>query len=404
MTVSSPKLNTKHSSFLNFDLSHVLTPIHITDTVLLKKNLEKLETLQEKSGAKILLALKAFGQFSLFPLIRKYLKGTTASSLFEAKLAYKEFKKEVHCYAPAYPPRDFPEIAKYADHIIFNSWDELERFYKQIHKNTQIGIRVNPEHQEVENPLYNPCRLNSRLGISLSELTLKHINRIDGIHFHSLCESGADSLERTLRHLEKSTVFKKILSQISWMNWGGGHQITDENYDVELLCSLIQEFKKKYNLKDIYLEPGTAVVLNTGVLVSRVLDIISKVDKKSAKPHSNINTVILDTSASAHMPDVLEMPYLPEIIGAKKKHELPYNYTLGGLTCLSGDIIGDYSFSQKLKIGDLIYFLDMSHYTMIKNTNFNGIRTPSIAIGDSHNKKLKIIKTFDYKDYKNRLS
>ena len=391
---------THHENFLKFDLSRTQTPIHIIDKILLKKNLEKLQDIRHKSGVKILLALKGFSQYSLFPFISKYLDGTTASSLFEARLAYTKFSKNVHSYSPAYIRDEFPQIARYCKHIIFNSHQQLASFAEMVPKNTQIGIRINHLHAETENLLYNPASAASRLGITFEEIRPNKIKNVDGLHFHSLCELGADALQRTLASLEKSAVFQKIIKQMKWMNWGGGHHITDENYDTDLLCHLIKTFKKKYHLQDIYLEPGTAVVLNTGVLVSRVLDIIPR-QITGTKQMNNL--AILDTSATSHMPDVLEMPYTPEVIGASTPGTHKHHYTLGGLTCLAGDVIGEYSFKKKLKTGDLIYFLDMAHYTMVKNNTFNGIRLPSIGIGNSEDSKLRIIKHFSYKDYMSRL-
>ena len=369
------------------------TPCYIIDEAALERNLAILGSVQRETGCKILLALKAFAGFSLFPLIRRYLAGVSASSLDEARLGFEEFGKEVHACAPAYPPADFEAIASYCDHIIFNSLTQWERFRSTIaHASKEIscGIRVNPEHSEVDISLYDPCAPRSRLGVTRRQLDGKDLTGITGLHFHNLCEMNADALERTLGSVEKR--FGRVLSDMTWVNFGGGHHMTREDYDVDGLGALIRDFGARHAL-DIYLEPGEAVALNAGVLVCSVLDII----------HNEMDIAILDTSAAAHMPDVIEMPYRPAITGAGAAGALPYTYRLGGLTCLAGDVIGDYSFKAPLEVGSMLVFEDMAHYTMVKNNTFNGIRLPSIAVRNKQG-KIRVVKTFGYADYRNRLS
>jgi len=370
------------------------TPCYIIDKSLLIKNLRILKRIQEKTGCKILLALKGYAVHKTFKIISKYLAGTTASSLFEARLAFEEFGKEVHLCAPAYREDEIDELIKYSSHITFNSFSQWEKYKKRVKesgKKIHSFLRINPEHSEVKVPLYDPCAPNSRMGITLKNLKNKDISGINGLHFHTLCELNSDSLERTLKVVEKK--FSFLFDKIDMINFGGGHHITRKDYDINKLCDLIVSFKKKYGL-EIYLEPGEAVVLNTGFLVSSVLDIIN----------NKMRIAILDTSAEAHMPDVIAMPYRPEIIGAGKSGEYKYTYRLGGLTCLAGDVIGDYSFKKPLSAGDKITFTDMAHYSIVKNNMFNGLNLPSIAIYDSSSDKLEILRKFGYEDFKNRLS
>jgi len=332
--------------------------------------------------------------FSVFPIIAKYLNGTTASSLFEAKLGREEFGKEVHIFAPAYRPEEFNEIMHLSDHIVFNSFSQWKMFKNKIasaKKKIHCSLRVNPEHSEVETALYDPCDKKSRLGIKLEYFKKSELSGITGLHFHNLCECGADSFKRTLDVFEKK--FGEFLSEMKFVNFGGGHHITRSDYDVALLCKTINDFKKRYPHLEIYLEPGEAVVLNAGVLISSVLDLIESKSK----------IAILDASAATHMPDTLEMPYRAEIVGAKEPGKYPHTYHLGALTCLAGDIMGDYSFKKPLKIGDKLIFLDMAHYTMVKNNTFNGINLPSILI-QKKNGKIIVQKKFSYEDFKNRLS
>ncbi|NLM73758.1 MAG: carboxynorspermidine decarboxylase [Clostridiaceae bacterium] len=369
------------------------TPCYVVDEGLLEKNLKILHSVQERTGCSILLALKGFSMFSTFPLIGKYLKGITASSLFEARLGYEKMGKEVHIYAPAYIEEDFDDIVKYCDHIVFNSFDQWRKYKDKVKnsgKKIECGIRVNPEYSEIKTPIYNPCYKNSRLGVTLSNFRPDELDGIDGLHFHTMCEQNSDTLERTIKIVDEK--FGEYIKKMKWINMGGGHHITRPDYDIETLIRCIMFFRDKYGV-DVYLEPGEAIALNTGFLVAKVLDIVN----------NGMDIAILDTSAACHMPDVLEMPYRPEIIGAGKPDEKKYTYRLGGLTCLAGDVIGDYSFDEPLKPGDRLVFCDMAHYTMVKNNMFNGVNLPSIAL---YNEKdgLRVVRKFGYEDYCSRLS
>ena len=331
--------------------------------------------------------------FGVFHVIRRYLCGVAASSLDEARLGYEEFGGEVHVCAPAYSETEFGELLSYADHMVFNSFSQWGRFKAEVirsGRNIFCGIRVNPEHSEVKAPIYDPCGPFSRLGTTIANFKESELDGITGLHFHNLCELNADSLERTLKAVEDK--FGSFFHRLKWINFGGGHHITRRDYDTDLLCSLINNFKKKYPL-DVYLEPGEAIALNAGVLEASVLDIM----------HNEMDIAILDTSAAAHMPDLIEIPYRPSIRGAGLPGEYGHTYRLGGMTCLAGDIIGDYSFPKPLKPGDRLVFEDMAHYTMVKNNSFNGIRLPSIAVRDSSG-NTRIIRKFTHEDYKSRLS
>lgn len=375
---------------MEIDYSKLPTPCYIIDEQLLIKNLEILKRIQDKTGCKILLAQKGYSMYSAYPLISKYLKGTTASSLHEARLGYEEMGGEVHIYSPAYREDEIDEIIKISDHIIFNSPNQYNKFKDKIlnsNRRIECGIRVNPEYSEVATEIYNPCARYSRLGTTLDKLTTKLPEGITGLHFHTMCEQNSDTLERTIEVIEDK--FSKYFSQIKWLNMGGGHHITREDYDIDKLIEIVNYIKGKYNL-DIYLEPGEAVALNTGVLVSRVLDIVQ----------NGMNIAILDTSAACHMPDVIEMPYRPNVIGDDENNK--YLYRLAGPSCLAGDIIGDYRFAKPLKEGDSVVFEDMAHYTMVKNNTFNGINLPTIILYKK-DKSYEIIKTFGYNDFKSRL-
>jgi len=381
------------------DFSQIKTPAYIVDERLLERNLQVLKNIMDRTGCKILLAQKGFSMFSLYPMIGRYLVGTTASSLYEAKLGKEEMGKETRIFAPAYREEEFSEILSLCDHIVFNSIDQWLFFKEKVQQSNQngkshtCGIRINPEYAEVEQDIYNPCCEGSRLGTTLTDFqkALKKnpdaLNGIDGLHFHVMCEQNSDTLERVLDHVEEK--FGKYMNQMKWINFGGGHHITRSDYDIELLIKCINRIKDKYNVT-VYLEPGEAVALNTGYLIASVMDIKGM-------------TAIIDASAACHMPDVLEMPYRPEIIDANKPNEKKYTYRLGGNTCLAGDIVGDYSFDKPLIQGDKLVFCDMAHYSMVKNNTFNGIRLPSIL---SYNdiEGIKIIKEFGYEDFKNRLS
>ncbi|PKL40816.1 MAG: carboxynorspermidine decarboxylase [Spirochaetae bacterium HGW-Spirochaetae-1] len=379
---------------VKLEMGLVPTPCFIVSREALEENLKIINGVQKATGCKILLALKGFSMFSVFPLVAAYLHGVCASSPHEARLGREEFRREVHSFAAAYSESDFHEFLELSDHIVFNSFSQYHHFKPLMMDNldrVSFGLRVNPEHSEAPVPLYDPCAPRSRLGVRRSAFKSEDLEGISGLHFHTLCEQNADALERTVKAFEDK--FGDLILSMKWVNFGGGHHITREDYDIDLLCRIIHDFKQKYNV-DVYLEPGEAVALNTGVLVASVLDIIN----------NDMDIAILDTSAAAHMPDVLEMPYRPSISGAGKPGDFPYTYRLGGISCLAGDIIGDYSFPEPLKPGDKIVFLDMAHYTMVKTNTFNGIQLPSIAIFSEADNELTIVKRFGYGDFRSRLS
>lgn len=381
---------------MNIDLDHIQTPCYVCDMGALEQRLKILNEVQERTGCKIILALKGFAMFSLFPLIRKYLKGVAASSLDEARLGFEEFSREVHIYSPAYKDNEFENLLVYANTIIFNSFSQWKRFKPIVSnynkkKKIKCGIRINPQYSEVQTPLYDPCCQYSRLGVTADQFQKEDLSGITGLHFHSLCGLNADALERTLAVVEEK--FGPYIKQMEWLNFGGGHQMTREDYDINKICKLIINFRERFQV-DLYLEPGEAVAQNTGVLVASVVDII----------YNEMGIAILDTSAAAHMPDVLEMPYKPKVAGAASSGYYPHTYKLTGVSCLAGDIIGDYSFPEPLQIGSKLVILDMAHYTMVKNNTFNGIRLPSIAIYNPVTQKTRVVREFHYEDYKNRLS
>jgi carboxynorspermidine decarboxylase len=379
---------------LNELAKRVTTPCYLIDKGLVRKNCEILAEVKNKTGAQILLALKAFACPCLFDVVSLYLDGICASGLYEAKLGSEEFGKQVHVSSPAYTLDEIEKLIPISDHIIFNSINQYEKFAPQIlssKKKIEIGLRINPMHSEVHTPIYDPCAPCSRLGIPFEHMPEKLPPEVSGLQFHTLCENNADALERTIAAVEKQ--FSKYFSSLKWLNFGGGHHITREDYDIELLVSLINYFKTNYNL-EIFLEPGEAVVLNSGYLITSVLDIVQ----------NELDIAILDTSASAHMPDVLEMPYRPRIENADEARKLAHTYRLTGKTCLAGDIIGDYSFVKPLKVGDKLIFHDMAHYTIVKNTTFNGIPLPSIATYVPETDTLKVERQYTYNDFKNHLS
>lgn len=378
---------------MDIDISVVPSPCYLVDERLLTRNLEIMNSVQERTGAKILLAQKGFSMHSLYPLVGKYLHGVTSSSLFEARLGYEKMGKEVHVYAPAYVDSEFDELLEYSDHIVFNSFDQWNRFkdrVKNAPKHISCGIRVNPEYSEIEVPLYDPCYNYSRMGVTLPNFRPEELEGIDGLHFHTMCEQNSDTLERTLKVVEEK--FGPYLKGMKWLNFGGGHHITRPDYDLETLVRCILHMKETYGV-EIYLEPGEIVALNTGYLVATVLDVM----------HNGMDIAILDTSAECHMPDVLAMPYRPNIIDAGQPGEYPYTYRLGGMTCLAGDVIGDYSFKEPLKYGDRLVFLDMAHYSMVKNHMFNGVNLPAI-VSYNDEEGIKVIKQFAFEDFSGRLS
>lgn len=367
------------------------TPCYVIQKEKIVKNLEKLKSVSDKTGCKILLAQKAFSAFYLYPLIGKYLNGTTASGLFEARLGYEKMPNgEVHCYSPAYREDEIGEIIKYSDHIVFNSPNQIKKFGKLAkNKNKSIALRINPECSTQDKEIYDPCAPFSRLGTTIDKINNDIFGFIDGIHFHTLCEQNSDALKTTLDFVEKK--FGKYLYKMKWINFGGGHHITRDDYDIKTLIECIEKIQNKYDV-EVYLEPGEAIALNAGMLLTRVLDIVE----------NGIKIAILDTSATCHMPDVIEMPYRPPLKSSGIKDEFLYNYRLSSATCLAGDIIGDYSFKEPLKIGDTLEFQDMAIYTMVKNNTFNGMKLPDIVVEE--NNDYKIIKSFNYEDFKNRLS
>ncbi|HPQ47307.1 MAG TPA: carboxynorspermidine decarboxylase [Clostridia bacterium] len=374
---------------MNYTYETVPTPVYVVDEDLLEKNLKLLGYVQKEAGCKILAALKGFSMYSMFPLMGRYLAGITSSSLNEARLGYEEMKKEVHIYSPAFVEHEFDELLGLCDHFVFNSFSQYKTFGpRAIKAGRECGIRINPEYSEITTDIYNPCFTYSRLGTTLHNFKPGELGGISGLHFHTMCEQNSDTLERTMEVIEDK--FGKYMHMMKWINFGGGHHITRKDYDVERLIRIIKRIKEKYSV-EVYLEPGEAIALNTGFLVTTVLDIVN----------NGMNIAIIDASAACHMPDVIEMPYRPEIIGAGKPGEFKNLYRLGGLTCLAGDIIGDYSFREPLKPGDRLVFTDMAHYTMVKNNTFNGVNLPSIA--SAKGKTIKIIKSFGYNDYKSRL-
>ena len=374
------------------DFEDLPTPAYVCEENLLKNNLELLKKIQDQTGVKILLALKGFALWSTFDLCKQYLKGCCASGLHEALLAKEEFGLEVHTYSPGFKDDEIEQIADISNHVVFNSFTQLEKFKNKVKNKSSIGLRVNPEYSSVEVDLYNPCAAFSRLGITKKNFKEDQLQDVHGLHFHALCEQNVDALEGALGNFEKN--FGEYLPQMKWVNFGGGHHITRSDYDVEGLINLLKDFKSRYPHLEVYLEPGEAVGWQTGYLVSTVLDIVD----------NGMKIAILDTSAEAHMPDTLAMPYRPDIRGSAKANEKAYTYRFGGNTCLAGDIVGDidYSFDEPLKVGDKIIFEDMIHYTMVKTTTFNGVKLPSIIIkkDDSY----QIVKNFGYDDYKCRLS
>lgn len=370
-------------------MTKLQTPYFLIDENDLIHNLEILKRVREEADCKILLAQKAFSSYYFYPLIAEYLDGVTASGLHEAKLGHEEMKKENHVFSPAYTKNDMKEISEICDHIIFNSFSQLEKFHDcLVTKNKSFGIRVNPEHSTQGGGMYDPCAFGSRFGVKKKDMRDDLMTHVEGLHFHTLCEQGAEPFVETLEVFERE--FKEYLPNLKWVNFGGGHHITRADYNVDLLIQTLKDFKNRYPHLTLYLEPGEAVVLNAGELHSTVIDLV----------HNGIDIAILDASATCHMPDVLEVPYTPRITSSQKNGN--FKYRLGGPSCLAGDVIGDYNFDHKLQIGEELVFEDMALYTIVKTNTFNGIALPSIAV-KTKDGEVKVIKEFTYLDFKSRV-
>ncbi|HKL71695.1 MAG TPA: carboxynorspermidine decarboxylase [Marinilabiliaceae bacterium] len=377
------------------DIQQIPSPSYVLDERLFRKNLTLIKSVKERTGVNIILAFKAFSLWRAFPIVREYIPYSTASSIHEARLAFEEMGSLAHTYSPAYTEKEFPTILKYSSHITFNSFSQFERFLPMVKAQEQkvsLGIRINPEYSEVTTDLYNPSAPGSRMGVVVSQMPKELPPEIEGIHFHTLCENNSYTLEKTLAAIEEK--FGHYLKQVKWLNMGGGHLMTSKEYNVDHLVEVLKRFKAKWNL-EIIMEPGSAFAWETGVLVSEVVDLVE---------NNGIKTAILDVSFTAHMPDCLEMPYKPHILGA---HQEPVEgkptYRMGGNSCLSGDFMGDWSFEQPLQIGDKIVFEDMIHYTLVKTTMFNGVPHPSIGFWNDTT-GLKVVREFGYEDYKGRMS
>ena len=384
-------------TFASFDPALVPSPCYVVDEVAIERNLKILDRVQRESGAKILLALKAFSMFSLAPLVSRYLRGTCASGLMEATLGKEEYGGEVHVYSAAFTREDLTGILDIADHVVFNTLSQWQRFQDLVQQKKaerpglEFGLRINPEHSEGAVALYDPCSPGSRLGTPVSQLAGQNLDGFTGLHFHTLCEQNFAPLSRTLDAVEAHC--GALLHRMKWVNFGGGHHITHPDYDVDALIARIRTFSERYQVQ-VYLEPGEAIAIRSGVLVSEVLDVM-----ENGQP-----IAILDSSATCHMPDTLEMPYRAFIRGSGEPSVLPYTYRLGGLSCLAGDVMGDYSFARPLQVGQRLIFDDMAHYTMVKTTTFNGVRLPALAIWNSVTNNLRIVREFGYQDFRNRLS
>lgn len=379
---------------LSVDFSQIPSPCYVLEEQLLRRNLELLHDVQERSGAKIILALKGFSMYSTFPMVKKYLSGATSSSLNEARLIFEEMGTLAHVYSPAYKHEEFDELMRYSEHITFNSIRQFETFYPKVKVNERhisCGLRINPQYAEVETDMYNPCIVGSRLGITREALGDKLPEGIEGLHSHTMCENDSYVLERTLVHIEEK--FGDLLHQVKWLNLGGGHLMTREGYDHEHFIKQIKRLRETYDL-EIIIEPGSAIAWQTGYLKSTVMDIVDA---------QGIDVAILDVSFAAHMPDTLEMPYKPKI---HDSHHEPVagkpTYRMGGMTCLAGDQMGDYSFDEPLEIGDTLIFEDMIHYTMVKTTTFNGVGLPSIGVWKENN-TFELLKSFGYETFKDRI-
>ncbi|WP_277656132.1 carboxynorspermidine decarboxylase [Seleniivibrio woodruffii] len=371
------------------------TPCYLISEDVIRRNCEMLNYVQLRTGAKILLAMKAFALPKVFPLISQYLHGVCASGPIEAQMGREEFGREVHTYSPAFSQWQMERTISFSDHIVFNSigqWHTHRGAIAKSGRNIEVGLRVNPGHAEVEVDLYNPCLPGSRFGVNPSDLEGVDLTGISGLHFHAMCEQNSDVLTRVLASFEKR--YGHLIPQMKWINFGGGHHITREDYDVELLCETIIDFRKRYNNIQVYLEPGEAVVLNAGVFVTKVLD----------KIHNGMDIAVVDSSAETHLPDVLAMPYRPVLVGAAEAGKYEFDCKIGCISCLAGDFIGTYSFRKKPQIGDRLVFTDMALYSFVKNTNFNGVELPDLAVFSLEKGSFEVVRRFGYEDYKSRLS
>lgn len=384
-------------TFSHFDPHSVPSPCFVVDEVALERNLRILRRVQDESGARVLLALKAFSMFSTAPLVMRYLSGTCASGLWEARLGKEEYGGEVHVYSAGYTQSDLADILDIADHVVFNSLSQWQRFQTLVQDKRrerpqlEFGLRINPLHSEGAVALYDPCAPGSRLGTPVTQLAGADLAGFSGLHFHTLCEQDFAPLARTLDAVEAAC--GELLHRMKWVNFGGGHHISHPDYDVDGLIARIRAFSRKYDVQ-VYLEPGEAIAIRSGVLVSEVLDIM----------HNECPVAILDTSATCHMPDTLEMPYRAHIFGSGLPGEFAHTYRLGGMSCLAGDVMGDYSFEHPLQVGQRLVFDDMAHYTMVKTTTFNGVKLPALALWNSQTGQVRVVKRFTYENFRNRLS
>ncbi len=381
-----------------FNPARVETPAFVVDEGLLRDNLAVLAGVKARTGCKILLALKCFAMHSVFPLVRQTLDGVCCSSPHEARLGREEFGREVHSFAAAYSAADIAQLATTCDHLVFNSFGQWQRFRdlaaqsaRAAGRSLEFGLRINPEHSEGAVPIYDPCSPGSRLGIRRAEFRADLLNGISGLHWHNLCEQDADCLERTVAAVERN--FADILPRMTYVNFGGGHHITRQGYNLELLIDIVGRFQSRWGVQ-VYLEPGEAVALNCGYLVATVLDVVQ----------ADMPTAIIDASVPAHMPDVLEMPYRPHIVGSGEPGEKPFTCRIGGLSCLAGDVAGEYSFDAPLVPGDQLVFTDMAIYTMVKTNTFNGVQLPAIMLYRPETDQLSLMRRFGYEDFKHRLS
>lgn len=377
------------------DIQTIPSPCYVIEESLLRRNLTLIKDVKERAGIEIIMALKAFAMWKVFPIVREYIPYATASSVYEARLVYEELGTPAHTYSPAYTEADFPHLLKCSSHITFNSLSQFERFYPMVvadGRRISCGLRINPEYSDVATDLYNPCAPGSRMGITSDKLPDQLPEGVEGLHFHTLCESSAQDLANTLQAVEQR--FGRWLSQVRWLNMGGGHLMTRKGYDIDFLLRLLNEFKAKYPHLQIIMEPGSAFFWQTGFLRTTVVDLVE---------NNGVETAVIDASFTCHMPDCLEMPYKPAVRHATDAAPGKPTYRIGGCSCLSGDFMGDWSFDRPLHIGDPLIFEDMIHYTTVKTTMFNGIQHPSLAILREDG-TLDMLRAFTYEDYKSRMS